>query len=197
MQRPGEGKGSARVKCPKCGYERRAADTAPDWQCPSCQVAYVKAARAAAQANAPPTAAARPTATAAPGSPNGPNGPDEPDVLDDAGAEYYERLDLAASGQRLSIIAILLTFGLRGMSMNHATSAGVGYVLAVAVALLSLLGIVRMCSGLGHEQGRKIFCMVMAFVPVANIVTLVVLSVKATRMLRQAGWRVGLFGARP
>jgi tRNA(Ile2) C34 agmatinyltransferase TiaS len=33
------------VKCPKCGYERRPTDSAPQWQCPSCQVAYVKAAQ--------------------------------------------------------------------------------------------------------------------------------------------------------
>ncbi len=181
------------MKCPKCGYERRPTDTAPDWQCPACQVAYVKAARATA-AQAPPAA---PSAPAAPASPAAPAPAGEPDALDDAGAEYYERLDLAASGQRLAIVAILLTFGLRGVTMNHAASAGLVYVLAIGIALLSLLGTVRMCSGLGHEQGRKIFCMVMAFVPLANVVTLVVLSVKATRMLRHAGWRVGLFGARP
>lgn len=29
-------------KCPKCGYERKTTDYAPDWQCPSCGVAYVK-----------------------------------------------------------------------------------------------------------------------------------------------------------
>lgn len=29
-------------KCPKCGYERKVTDFAPDWQCPSCGVAYVK-----------------------------------------------------------------------------------------------------------------------------------------------------------
>ena len=29
--------------CPKCGYARKAADTkVPDWQCPSCGVAYAK-----------------------------------------------------------------------------------------------------------------------------------------------------------
>jgi glutaredoxin len=28
--------------CPKCGYARKEADTAPSWQCPSCQVAYNK-----------------------------------------------------------------------------------------------------------------------------------------------------------
>jgi hypothetical protein len=30
------------TRCPKCGYQRRPADTAPAWQCPSCQVAYAK-----------------------------------------------------------------------------------------------------------------------------------------------------------
>lgn len=192
------------MKCPKCSYERRPTDTAPDWQCPACQVAYVKAARAQGQGTSPSAPAASPAASAAPrptasppDGPNGPDGPDGPDDLGDAGAEYYERLDLAASGQRLSIIAILLTFGLRGVVMSHAASAGVGYLLAIAIGLLSLVGIVRMCSGLGHGQGRKILCMVMAFVPVANIVTLVVLSVQATRLLRKAGWRVGLLGARP
>ncbi len=32
------------MKCPKCGYVRSAAETAPDWQCPSCGVAYAKVA---------------------------------------------------------------------------------------------------------------------------------------------------------
>jgi len=34
-------------RCPRCRYERRSSDTAPDWQCPSCEVAYVKAEVAA------------------------------------------------------------------------------------------------------------------------------------------------------
>ncbi|MGQ3685582.1 MAG: hypothetical protein ACUBOA_11355 [Candidatus Loosdrechtia sp.] len=29
-------------KCPKCGYERKATDSAPEWQCPACGVAYAK-----------------------------------------------------------------------------------------------------------------------------------------------------------
>lgn len=28
--------------CPKCSYTRKAAETAPDWQCPSCGIAYEK-----------------------------------------------------------------------------------------------------------------------------------------------------------
>lgn len=29
--------------CPKCSYARKPTDEAPEWQCPSCQVAYIKA----------------------------------------------------------------------------------------------------------------------------------------------------------
>ena len=31
------------MKCPKCGYTRRMGEAAPEWQCPSCGVAYAKA----------------------------------------------------------------------------------------------------------------------------------------------------------
>ncbi|MFM2287854.1 MAG: hypothetical protein RL684_997 [Pseudomonadota bacterium] len=116
---------------------------------------------------------------------------------DDVDAGYYQRLDTIASGQRLSIFAILLNIALRGMLTSHAITMHTGYLLAIAIGVLSLVGIVRMCSGLEYRQGRKISCMALSFVPLANIVMLVVLSVQVTRILRQAGWRVGLFGARP
>jgi len=29
-------------ECPKCGYKRKPSDSAPAWQCPSCQVVYGK-----------------------------------------------------------------------------------------------------------------------------------------------------------
>ena len=34
--------GEGDMKCPKCGYSRKMGETAPDWQCPSCGVAYAK-----------------------------------------------------------------------------------------------------------------------------------------------------------
>ena len=33
--------------CPKCAYVRTAADTAPDWQCPKCEIVYAKFGQAA------------------------------------------------------------------------------------------------------------------------------------------------------
>jgi hypothetical protein len=42
--------------CPKCKYVRAASDTAPDWQCPKCGVAYAKFPQA--QSAPAPTSAA-------------------------------------------------------------------------------------------------------------------------------------------
>src|SRR3954463_5969658 len=44
------------MKCPMCGYERGPTDEAPAWQCPSCKVAYLKAAAAAVSSRAEPLA---------------------------------------------------------------------------------------------------------------------------------------------
>lgn len=33
------------MKCPSCGYVRKPEDLCPDWQCPSCQIAYNKASQ--------------------------------------------------------------------------------------------------------------------------------------------------------
>lgn len=37
--------------CPKCSYARKPTDEAPEWQCPSCQVAYIKASGEPVSAN--------------------------------------------------------------------------------------------------------------------------------------------------
>ena len=48
----------AQIVCPKCRYERKPSDTAPDWQCPACGIAYMKYhAPAAPAATVPPPAA--------------------------------------------------------------------------------------------------------------------------------------------
>ena len=39
--------------CPKCQYLRKASDQAPDWQCPSCGIAYAKFQQAQGSGNTP------------------------------------------------------------------------------------------------------------------------------------------------
>ena len=44
---PGTDEAVQMQTCPKCHHVRKPHETAPDWQCPACGVAYAKAAEAA------------------------------------------------------------------------------------------------------------------------------------------------------
>jgi hypothetical protein len=201
------------MKCPKCGYQRLPADSAPDWQCPSCKVAYVKAlqAQASAQARTPsPGKTATPGNTSTPGkAPTAGNTAAPGEIPPTASAasrsqtaaraeeiEQAERQSLAAQGQKIAIYCIVLNFVLQSMGRSHALPDFALVVLYLCIAVYSLLGVVKICSGLGQSQGRKILFMVLSFFPLINLVSLVYLNVKVTRMLREAGWTVGLLGAR-
>jgi hypothetical protein len=167
------------MKCPKCAYVRLPTDVAPAWQCPACQVAYAKAVAQKPATVTTPAPRRSPAAR--------PTGPDDID----------EAAGLAASGQKIVIASIALNFVLRAMDQSRAVSPYLVLALSLGVAVYSLLGVVRICSGLAKGQDRKLLFMVLSFVPFINLVSLVVLNVQATRLLRSAGWRVGLFGARP
>lgn len=172
------------MKCSQCGYVRLPTDVAPEWQCPSCQVAYVKAGVAPGK----PFAAG--SATSSPGLPESaptPVGTDDPDEL----------AALAASGQRILIYSILLTLGVRGILQGHVVAPLVAMVMAFGVAVYSLVGVLRICSALKKSQNQKLMFMALSCMPWLNLVALVMLNAKATALLRSAGWRVGLLGARP
>src|ERR1700733_15232003 len=53
---PGPQPRGCRMICPKCQYQRTVSDTAPDWQCPACGIAYTKATPAVSAAAAKPDA---------------------------------------------------------------------------------------------------------------------------------------------
>lgn len=104
-------------------------------------------------------------------------------------------LDRVARGQRMLVFSVL-----GGFVVNAVERAGAhpGIVLALALALTfySLLGVVRLGSGMGRSTGATISLMVLTCVPLVNLLTWIVLSFQATRVLRAAGWKVGLLGAR-
>jgi hypothetical protein len=175
--------GELQMKCPKCGYVRLPTDVAPEWQCPSCQVAYVKA-----RARAGDSAAAG-SASNSPKSPELSPAPVEADDPDELAA-------LAASGQKIVIYSIVLTFVLRSMLQSNALSPLIIMVLAFGVGAFSLFGVLRICSALKKSQNQKLMFMALACIPLVNLIALVMLNFKATAFLRSAGWRVGLLGAR-
>jgi hypothetical protein len=172
------------MKCPKCGYVRLATDVAPEWQCPSCLVAYVKAGVPTGKSVA---AGSAPSSPRLPKLAPAPVGTDDPDEL----------AALAASGQKVVIYSILLTFVVRGMVQGNVVAPLVAIVMAFSVAAYSLVGVLRICSALTKSQNQKLMFMALSCMPWLNLVALVMLNAKATALLRSAGWRVGLLGARP
>jgi hypothetical protein len=114
---------------------------------------------------------------------------------DDDQAE--ERLALAAQGQKIVIYCIVLNFVARAIDGSTTLPALAVQALYLGICVYSLVGVIRICSGLGLGQNQKLLFMVLSFLPLINVVALVYLSLKTTKLLRGAGFRVGLFGARP
>lgn len=112
-------------------------------------------------------------------------------------SETPELIEKVRTGQRLLIVAILLNLVAQTMRFTTVeptlvlTSAGV----ALFAVGLSILGIVRMSGGLGFNLGLQFAFGILMFIPLVNLITLFVLNAKATRALREAGLRVGFFGA--
>jgi hypothetical protein len=107
-----------------------------------------------------------------------------------------ELLELTARGQKIVIYSILLNFVVRAVDQSHAVPAVAVQALFFCTAVFSLMGVVKICSGLGKTQNQKLLFLTLSFFPFINLIALVYLNVQATRMLRDGGWRVGLLGAK-
>jgi hypothetical protein len=178
-----------------CGYERGPSDEAPASQCPSCKVAYVKAAAAVASFRSEPVLnKVVPPAEPIPASEAASRRERTQQDRERIAADVHEWQ--AARGQKILIYCILLNFVLRAVDRAQVFPDLVMLGLYLLLTAWSVLGVVRIASGLQRSQGQKILFMVLMFFPLINLIVLVYLSVKATRLLREAGWSVGLFGAR-
>jgi hypothetical protein len=123
----------------------------------------------------------------------------------EADAESIAQL---GSGQKLAIYAIctyigavlvrtLLTALFRSsLEDDDFVLLGLFFGAAFLVAfVLSVVGQWRMAGGLGISTGLRVLMVILLFIPLMNIVLLLILSSRTTRSLRQAGYRVGFFGA--
>jgi hypothetical protein len=114
-----------------------------------------------------------------------------------------QRLELIASGQRLIIGAIGIYLGtglvvgfLVGV-MPPAVAGSLQLVGSLAGLGASLVGLARIGRGMGAGRLARTFMVICMLLPGINLILLLVVSVRATRILRKAGYRVGLLGARP
>jgi hypothetical protein len=105
-------------------------------------------------------------------------------------------------GQRLVIFGILLN--LLGMALASIPKAAgtrnpltaLALIFGLSSLLLGLTGVLRLASGLHYRMPIRILLALLTLVPIVNLITLAILSSKATRVLRTAGYKVGFFGAK-
>jgi hypothetical protein len=115
------------------------------------------------------------------------------DVRDEDLADDNSDLDRAASGQKLVIYSILASFALGAIAA--AVFPPVQY-LQFALSIVAIVGVVRIASGLGRSMLARVIYALTMFIPLINIIVMVMLSVQTTRALREAGYEVGFFGAK-
>ena len=104
----------------------------------------------------------------------------------------HKTVESLASGQKLVIFAILLNIA---GGVLHFVIGSIAALVSIGAFVMSIIGILRLCSGLGYSIGVKILMLVLMIVPLINLITLVILNGKATKILRENGYTVGLFGA--
>ena len=102
------------------------------------------------------------------------------------------RLKRVASGQRLiiySLLASLASLAVQGM-------VGLpGLVLSIAASIMAIIGVVRITGGLDRSTLARIVYIVAMFIPLINLIAMLLLSSQATKALREAGFQVGFLGA--
>ena len=109
-------------------------------------------------------------------------------------AQHSQALDQVASGQKLIIYSILLSFA--SMAANTAFPPAVVFALVLITAVMSIVGAVRLCNGMGFSTLSKVLVIVGLLLPIVSLFVLVTLSICATSRLKEAGYKVGLLGAK-
>jgi hypothetical protein len=113
-----------------------------------------------------------------------------------------ERLEKVRTGQRLVIWSILLYFGMGALSILSGNAPALANLLdllivamLVAMFVMSFMGMFRMWSGLGTPLIYRVVMFLLMLVPLIGLLILVRSSAKATKTLKENGYRVGLLGA--
>ena len=75
-------------------------------------------------------------------------------------------------------------------------SAELGTLISFAAFVLGLAAMLLMGQGLGFQGIGLLFAVVAVFIPVVNIIALLVVASRAMQALKAAGYRIGFMGAK-
>lgn len=111
----------------------------------------------------------------------------------DGGMAAGGSIEDVKDGQKMILYSIAIyIFGLLLSAVLPEFIIGIGLIGAM---VLGVVGFFRLTKGLGYSTGKKILLFILLLIPLVSLITLVLLSGKATEKLRAAGYKVGLLGA--
>lgn len=103
------------------------------------------------------------------------------------------RLQRIAGGQKFAIYAILLNFVAYAIAvLVPGPFAGLAFL---AAFVLGAIGIFRLGETVSQSVVLRLLLIVLMIVPLLSLLLLLSLNSRATRLLREGGYRVGLLGA--
>ncbi len=113
------------------------------------------------------------------------------DILKDGDGKEY-KAEAVASGQKIIIYAILVYFVTIVGQILLGPMVG---ILGLVMLVLGVIGIVKLTQGLGYSVLATILYIIAMIIPLVGLLLLLHLNGKATKLLKENGYRVGLMGA--
>lgn len=103
------------------------------------------------------------------------------------------RLNRVASGQRIIIISLLVSIV---SSMLRVQIGDIAVIISIGATLVSVVGAVRLAAALGRSKLSQVFYGIVMILPLINLIIMLILSSQANKSLRDAGYKIGLLGAK-
>lgn len=106
-----------------------------------------------------------------------------------------------AMAQKLLIYTILAYFVVRIGAMAtvaivpHPAMFGLYGLVYLATLILMLVAVVRLAGACGYSTVGRVLLLVAMFLPLVNLIVLLVLNARATKQLRDSGVKIGFMGA--
>lgn len=96
------------------------------------------------------------------------------------------------------IAAMALNLGSIVFRLTQTASVlvAINAVVLLIVLVVSMVGLVRLTSGLKYPIIGRVLCCLLMFVPLVNLITLGIINHSGTKLLREHGFVVGLLGAK-
>lgn len=82
------------------------------------------------------------------------------------------------------------------LSIATIKSLPIAWIIGLLALGLFIIGTVQLSRAFAYRKSHQILLIIGLFIPIINVIILLFLSHKATKILRQAGYDVGLLGAR-